>query len=157
LPGAEIEPGKVSPLAIRVRGGGDPKRLRLVQDGELLVQEEGAQFIALALGPRPGETVLDACAGRGNKTALLAELVGTSGAVDAADRHPQKLARLKASLTQLGLAARATFAVDWSVGAGDVPAGYDRVLVDAPCSGIGTLRRRPDLATRRDPAALGEL
>jgi len=157
LPGADIEPGKLSPLAIRMRGGGDPKRLALVQEGTLAVQEEGAQFIALALGARPGETVLDACAGRGNKTALLAELVGPGGSVDAADRHPQKLARLRTSLAQLGLAPRNTFAVDWSVGAGDVPAGYDRVLVDAPCSGIGTLRRRPDLATRKDPAALPEL
>jgi 16S rRNA (cytosine967-C5)-methyltransferase len=157
VPGAEIEAGKVSPLAIRVRGGGDPKRLSLVREGRLVAQEEGAQFIAMALGSRAGESVLDACAGRGNKTALLAELVGPRGAVDAADQHPQKLARLRAALADLGLAPRATFAVDWSVGAGDVPAGYDRVLVDAPCSGIGTLRRRPDLATRKDSAALVEL
>jgi 16S rRNA (cytosine967-C5)-methyltransferase len=157
LPGADIEPGIVSPLAIRVRGGRDPKRLALVRDGTLIVQEEGAELVALALGANPGDKVLDACAGRGNKTALLAELVGREGAVDAADQHPQKLARLRDTLAHWGVAARETFAVDWLVGAGDVPSGYDRVLVDAPCSGVGTLRRRPDLATRKDPARLAEV
>ena len=99
----------------------------------------------------PGEKVLDACAGRGNKTALFAELVGPNGAVDAADQHQQKLARLRESLSQWGLAVHATFAVDWTVGAGDVPADYDRVLVDAPCSGLGALRRRPESRWRRSP------
>jgi 16S rRNA (cytosine967-C5)-methyltransferase len=113
--------------------------------------------VALALGPKAGETVLDACAGRGNKTALLAELVGPSGAVDAADQHPSKLARLRAELERMRLAPRASYAVDWTVGPGDVPAAYDRVLVDAPCSGMGTIRRRPDLAARWDAAKLAEL
>jgi 16S rRNA (cytosine967-C5)-methyltransferase len=73
LPGAEVEPGGVSPLAINVRGGRDPKRISLVRQGRLTIQEEGAQLVALSLGASPGEAVLDACAGRGNKTALLAE------------------------------------------------------------------------------------
>ena len=81
---------------------------RSYRDGALSIHEEGAQVVALALGASPGETVLDACAGRGNKTALLAELVGPSGAVDAADQHPSKLTRLRAELQRQKLAARAT-------------------------------------------------
>ncbi len=121
------------------------------------MQEEGSQVAALALGARPGETVLDACAGRGNKTALLARAVGAGGAVDACDSSPAKLERLGEELARVGLRARATFAVDWSVGSGEVTGRYDRVLVDAPCSGVGTLRRRPEIALRRKPDDLGAL
>ena len=156
-PRATFAPGALSPLAVLMRAGGDPQKLPFFRDGELAIHEEGAQVVALALGARAGETVLDACAGRGNKTALLVELVAPSGAVDAADQHPSKLTRLRAELSRMKLAARATYAVDWTVGPADIPSEYDRVLVDAPCSGTGTIRRRPDLAARWDAAKLSEL
>jgi 16S rRNA (cytosine967-C5)-methyltransferase len=111
----------------------------------------------LALGARPGETVLDACAGRGNKTGALAAAVGGTGAVDAADVHPPKLEALRRDLARTRRAVRACHAVDWAVGSGEVPDSYDRVLVDAPCSGTGTLRRRPDLQARRSEADLTSL
>jgi 16S rRNA (cytosine967-C5)-methyltransferase len=148
-PDASFEPGRASPLAILVRGAGKPQRLPGFAEGAWSVQEEGSQVAALALGARPGETVLDACAGRGNKTALLARAVGETGAVDACDSSSAKLERLGEELGRVGLRARATFAVDWSVGSGEVAGTYDRVLVDAPCSGVGTLRRRPEIAMRR--------
>ncbi len=157
VPGATFEPGAVSPLAILMRQGSDPEKLAAYREGQIAIQEEGAQLIALSLGAGPGEIILDACAGRGNKAAILAEAVGSAGGVDAADQHPQKLARLVTELSRLHLAPRATFAVDWSVGPGDVPASYDRVLIDAPCSGVGTLRRRPELATRREGSSLADL
>jgi 16S rRNA (cytosine967-C5)-methyltransferase len=140
-----------------MRGGSDPQKLSFCRDGQISIHEEGAQVVALSLGASSGEAVLDACAGRGNKTALLAERVGPSGAVDAADWHPQKLERLAAELSRVGVATRATFAVDWTVGTGEVPAGYDRVLVDAPCSGTGTIRRRPEVAMRWRASGLDEL
>lgn len=150
MPGdGRFELGGVSPIAILARGVGRPQSLPGWKDGSWSIQEEGAQLAALALGAKPGDVVLDACAGRGNKTALLARAVGPSGAVDACDSIPSKLDRLREELTRIGLAPRATFAVDWTVGSGAVPSGYDRVLVDAPCSGIGTLRRRPDMGQRR--------
>jgi 16S rRNA (cytosine967-C5)-methyltransferase len=160
VPSARFEVGSVSPHAIVARGAGKPQALPGWSEGALSVQEEGSQVIALALGAQPGEAVLDACAGRGNKTSLLAHAVGERGAVDAADLHASKLERLTSELARVGVAPRATYAVDWSVGPGDVSALYDRVLVDAPCSGVGTLRRRPELQTRRtaeDPRALAVL
>jgi 16S rRNA (cytosine967-C5)-methyltransferase len=148
-PDASFERGRLSPLAILARGAGKPQALPGYADGAWSIQEEGSQVAALALGARPGERVLDACAGRGNKTAVLARAVGPGGSVDACDNAPAKLHRLTTELGRLGLAPHATFPVDWTAGSGDVPRDYDRVLVDAPCSGTGTLRRRPEIASRR--------
>jgi 16S rRNA (cytosine967-C5)-methyltransferase len=156
-PEATFELGKVASTAILGRGAGKPQALPGWAEGEWSVQEEGSQLIALALGARPGETVLDACAGRGNKTGALAGAVRPGGAVDAADLHPAKLEALVRDLARTKRAPRACHAVDWSVGSGDVPLDFDRVLVDAPCSGVGTLRRRPDLQTRRTEADLASL
>jgi 16S rRNA (cytosine967-C5)-methyltransferase len=156
-PDATFEPGGLSPLAIRVRGAGDLRALPGFTEGGWSIQEEGSQVVALAVGARSGDRVLDACAGRGNKSAILARAVDVAGALDAADSQPDKLERLTLELARLGLAPRETFPVDWSVGAGDDVATYDRVLVDAPCSGTGTVRRRPELLTRREPESLARL
>jgi 16S rRNA (cytosine967-C5)-methyltransferase len=156
-PGASFEPGRASPLAILVRGAGKPQRLPGWSEGAWSIQEEGSQVAALALEAQPGETVLDACAGRGNKTSLLARAVAPEGAVDACDSSPSKLERLDEELARVGLAPRATYAVDWGVGSGEVAGQYDAVLVDAPCSGVGTLRRRPEIGLRREADDLASL
>lgn len=156
-PSASIEPGKVSPLSIALRGAGRLTDLPGFTEGAWTPQEEGSQVIALALGAREGEVVLDACAGRGNKTGLLARAVGATGAVDAADLHPKKLERLQRELGRIGQHPRSTFAVDWSSGTGGATGPYDRVLVDAPCSGTGTVRRRPELLLRRSASDLEDL
>jgi len=153
------EPGRSSPLA-RVLPGGDPEKLEGFAEGAFVVQEQGAQLVGLALGARPGERVLDACAGRGQKTSLLVERVGEGGHVWAADLHRKKLVALGRELVRLHLPSVRTAEVDWTRGTDAVPGNFDRVLVDAPCTGVGTLRRRPEIATRlaeNDPPRLGEL
>ncbi len=119
------------------------------------VQEEGSQALALALAVQPGERVLDTCAGRGQKTALLA-YAGPREVV-ATDLHEAKLAELAARFERHGLPAPTCAAVDWSRGPGSVTGTFDAILVDAPCTGIGTLRRRPDLLLRREPTDLERL
>lgn len=153
-PAGTFERGRVSPRALLLRGAGKPQGLPGWADGAWTVQEEGSQLAALAVGARPGESVLDACAGRGNKTGVLVRAVAPDGDVDACDCSPSKLERLVEDLARLGLRARATFAVDWTVGSGEVRGEYDRVLVDAPCTGVGTLRRRPEIALRREATDL---
>lgn len=151
--------GRVSPVARLVRGEGDPRQKPGYAEGAFAVQEEGAQVVGLALGVREGEKVLDACAGRGQKATLLAERLG-SGRLIACDLYPEKLEALAEERARLLLPAIQTHAVDWSVGQGGLPDDFDRVLVDAPCSGTGTLRRRPEILRRLqpgDPARLGAL
>ncbi len=152
--------GLASPLARLLPRGGDLRRRDGYADGTFTIQEEGAQVVALALGARPGEHVLDACAGRGQKTTLLRERVGPDATLWATDLYPEKLQAQAAEFARLKLRPAITRAVDYAVGVGDVPDGFDRVLVDAPCTGTGTLRRRPEIALRlqpEDPRRLGAL
>jgi 16S rRNA (cytosine967-C5)-methyltransferase len=152
------EPGPFSPYAIRLSGGGDPGALPAIKQGLAGVQDEGSQLCALALTrlavTGPDERWLDVCAGPGGKAALLAALAGQRGArLRANELHPHRAE----------LVARATEAwdVDITVGdARDIPlseGGYDRVLLDVPCTGMGALRRRPEARWRRSPQDLTEL
>ena len=143
-------------------GLGDPRTLSAFEAGLLSVQDEGAQWVAQAVGAQPGERVLDACAGRGGKTSHLLEAVGPAGHVTAVDVHERKLEKLQKEMQRLKLPVDALRCetVDLSVGDGGLEGGYDRVLVDAPCSGLGTIRRRPELVlrlTESDLARMAEL
>ncbi len=157
-PQATVKVGEASPLAVLVRRAGLVEQLACVRDGRAIVQEEGSQLVGLALGTKPGDRVLDACAGRGHKTTLLAEAAGPNGVVDAADLHAKKLEVARREAEQLGFDLGELAAVDWSVGAGSfTESRYDRVLVDAPCSGSGTVLRRPEIGLRFSEAKLQEL
>ncbi len=156
---ASAEPGKLAPGAYWLPPSGDLRRLPGFAEGAFVVQEEGAQWCAWALGARPGERVLDACAGHGQKSALLAERVGPSGSLWVNDVSPRKLERLAQEFRRLGLPPPHSCSVDLTQGTGELPADMARVLVDAPCTGSGTLRRRPEIANRlseADPGRLGQ-
>jgi 16S rRNA (cytosine967-C5)-methyltransferase len=160
-PGAVISPTGISPYGLHISGAGDPRALPGYDQGAFAVQEEGAQLIGLLSGAERGERVLDACAGRGGKTAQLLEAVGDSGSVVAADLHERRLEQISRELARLRLDSSRleTACVDWTVGRGPVRGEFDRVLVDAPCTGLGTLRRRPEILLRAghgDGARMGE-
>lgn len=141
--------GRYSPYAVYLPGG-DPGRLAPVRDGAALVQDEGSQLVAraLTLAPVDGDTGrwLDLCAGPGGKTALLAALA--SGArVTAVEPSPRRADMVAENTRGLGVEV---LRVDGRQ-TGLEP-GFDRVLVDAPCTGLGALRRRPEARWRRQPA-----
>lgn len=154
LSATEIRLGTLSPRAILLRRAGDPRALPGYREGAFGVQEEGSQVLAGLVGARPGERIADVCAGHGGKTAVLAREVGPSGSVVALDLHQQKLDRIAPELRRLGITTPVeTRAADLTVGtAGLAPGSFDRVLVDAPCTGLGTLPRRPEILLRVTPA-----
>ena len=164
--------GLLTATAVRLPSG-DPAQLAGVSSGRVGVQDEGSQLVALALvaapvAPRggaalpgtdgPGERWLDLCAGPGGKSALLGAVAAGRGAHLVAN----EIAPHRATLVERSVAALPTGTVEVRVGDGtragrDEPGAYDRVLVDAPCTGLGALRRRPESRWRRTPADLGRL
>ncbi len=152
-PEAKVEQGRVSPRALLVRGAGDPRALPGYVDGRFAVQEQGAQAVGLLAGAAPGERVADACAGRGGKTTLMAGAVGDGGHVTAMDLYEAKLERIAPELARLHLpeARVDTVPVDLTVGTAGMDGRFDRVLVDAPCTGLGTVHRRPEILLRVGP------
>ncbi len=156
--GTQIELGTTSPDALRVWNAGDPRSLPGFSEGRFAVQEQGSQLIGRLVGARPGEVVADACAGHGGKTAQLARAIGR-GSVMALDLHDHRLRQIPEILKRLQISEdRVSYAcVDLSVGTADLDGRFDRVLVDAPCSGLGTVQRRPEILWRTGPADIEEI
>lgn len=149
--------GRVHADSLLLTGGGAPGELPGFADGWFAVQDQASSFVVTALAPGPGERVLDVCAGPGGKSGHAACLVGRDGLVVAADVSGSRLRLVRQAARRLGV-RELVVAQD-----GRRPAlrgGFDRVLVDAPCSGIGSARRRPELLWRprkADVAALSRL
>lgn len=157
LPG---EPTPLSPYGVALTSGGDPGAVPAVAEGRAGVQDEGSQLVALALARaalsgRDGEW-LDLCAGPGGKAALLAALAGGAGAAVLANEAQPHRARLVARNLAGSPGVRGVVVADGTRAAW--PAGaFDRVLVDAPCTGLGALRRRPEARWRRVPGDVERL
>jgi 16S rRNA (cytosine967-C5)-methyltransferase len=157
--GIVAEATPFSPLGLRVAGRPALARHPLFVDGTLEVQDEGSQLVCFLLAPKRTELVVDFCAGAGGKTLLLGALMRSHGRLYAFDTHDRRLANLKPRLARSGLSnvhsQRIAHERDTKVKrlAGKV----DRVLVDAPCTGFGTLRRNPDLKWRQTESAVDEL
>ncbi len=149
------------PSGLMLKGRtGDLSRLPGFAEGHWCVQDRAAQRIAPLLDPQPGERILDACAAPGGKSTHLAELMGDQGLVLALDRGEARLRRVSRNAERLGLQSIAVQHGDATALAQKQPellASFDRILVDAPCSGLGTLARHADARWRIDPAAIDEL
>ncbi|MGR6760768.1 16S rRNA (cytosine(967)-C(5))-methyltransferase RsmB [Paenibacillus sp. T2-29] len=144
--GIDAVPSPVSPYGIVVRSGGNMALTSWYTDGLLSVQDESSMLVAEAVAPEPGMTVLDCCAAPGGKTAHMAELMKDRGRIVANDLHAHKHQLICEQTNRLGLDAVETVTGD----ALDLKeryalASFDRILLDAPCSGFGVIRRKPDL------------
>jgi 16S rRNA (cytosine967-C5)-methyltransferase len=144
MAGGDARIGPVHPECVLVRGG-DPTGLPGWNEGHVTVQDQASAFVVEVLAPEPGDRVLDACAAPGGKTAFLACRVGEEGRVVAGDLRPERTALVGSLLQRLGQRA-GLLAHDATRPA--VRGPFDRVLVDAPCTGIGSARRRPELLWR---------
>lgn len=153
--GATAEP--VGDAALRVGGLGDPGASPSFQKGRWTVQDLGAQRIAELAAPTPGMTILDACAGVGGKSTHLAELTGDTATIDAVDIVPQKLTLAAETAARLGHRSVRTVIGDLLDPALPLAPTYDLVVLDAPCSGLGVLRRHPEAKWRLEPADLDQL
>ena len=154
---AELTP--FSPLGLRVKGKPALQKHAAYLDGSFEVQDEGSQLLGFLVAPRRGEMVVDFCAGAGGKTLLLGALMRSSGRLYAFDVSDRRLARLKPRAARAGLSNVHPVCI---AGENDarvkrLAGKVDRVLVDAPCSGLGTLRRNPDLKWRQSPQSVDEL
>ncbi len=152
--GAEVTPGCFFPDIVALRGAGSPEVLPGYSAGHLIPMDEAAALPVAALDLMPGQRVLDACAGGGGKSALIAAAVGRAGEVVALDRSPRAVRRLNAAALRLGLAMVRPRLYDAREAGGAWCSEFPRVLLDAPCSGLGTVRRRPEIKWRRRPEDL---
>jgi 16S rRNA (cytosine967-C5)-methyltransferase len=157
--GVQIEPTSVSPVGLKLGRCGPLTSLPGFKEGYFYIEDEAAQLIPPLLAPEPGERILDLCAAPGGKCTHLAELMHDHGEVVAVDRQQARLAKLKENVARLGLSSIHPLCAD---ARGDLVTRlkrkgttlFDRILVDAPCSGLGVLRRHPEGKWRKQASDL---
>ncbi|HEY0476291.1 MAG TPA: 16S rRNA (cytosine(967)-C(5))-methyltransferase RsmB [Kofleriaceae bacterium] len=155
--GVTGEPVAAAPMAIVLDGLGDPARSETFRAGLWTVQDAGAQQVALAAAPHAGQRILDACAGVGGKSTHLAELCDDAGQIDAADQLGTKLDLAADTARRLGIASLRPVVCDLLDPAAPLAAAYDVIVLDAPCTGLGVLRRHPDAKWRLTPGDVPRL
>jgi 16S rRNA (cytosine967-C5)-methyltransferase len=157
--GLEARPTPYSPAGLRLAGKPAINRHPLFKEGLLEVQDEGSQLLAWLVAPRRGEMVADYCAGAGGKTLALGMLMRGAGRLYAMDVSEKRLAALRPRAARAALSNVHSIALSGEADARAkrLAGKLDRVLVDAPCSGFGTLRRNPELKWRHDARAVAEL
>jgi 16S rRNA (cytosine967-C5)-methyltransferase len=154
--GVSVERGELLPDALVVTGTGDPAALPAVRDGRATPQDQASQAVAALVGARVGERVLEIGAAPGGKATALAETMGDDGLVVGLDRHAGRARLITTAAARLGLHTVVAVAADGA----EPPFAdrtFDRVLLDAPCSGLGVLRRRPEARWRLRPQQISEL
>jgi len=156
--GVRAELGRYSPWALNLETRVNAFSLGSFQAGHFEIQDEGSQLLALVTGARPGEQVVDACAGAGGKSLALAALMKNQGELFALDNDAGRLEELKPRARRAGVSIARSRVIPGdelaAVALQDLLGRADRVLVDAPCSGLGALRRNPDARWRLSPEDL---
>jgi 16S rRNA (cytosine967-C5)-methyltransferase len=157
--GIAAEPTPYSPVGLRLQGRPALARHPLAEEGAFEVQDEGSQLLGYLVAPRRTDMVVDFCAGAGGKTLLLGTLMRSQGRLYAFDVIDKRLANLRLRLKRSGLSNvhPQLIASERDVKIKRLAGKIDRVLVDAPCTGFGTLRRNPDLKWRQKETAVAEL
>ncbi|BAZ46427.1 sun protein [Chondrocystis sp. NIES-4102] len=144
------------PQGLRIEGAGIITQLPGYQHGWWIVQDASAQLVSYLLDPQPGETIIDACAAPGGKTTHIAELMQDKGKIIACDRYSKRLKRVKENATRLELKS-----IDIQPGDSRNLEQFvniaERVLLDAPCSGLGTLHKRPDIRWQKSSESIEDL
>ncbi len=156
--GIDAIPCRYSPAGMVVSGfKGTPTRLPGFDKGWFQVQDEGAQLVSMCLGPLPGDRILDACAGVGGKTTHMAELTGCHAVIHAIDKDPSRLEMLRENAGRLGLDCISVLDLSaFRKRCKALEGYYDRILLDVPCSGMGVIRRHPDIKWNRSQESLKE-
>ncbi len=148
-----------SPWGLRLQGKPPLNKLEIFERGDIEVQDEGSQLLALLLDAKRGEMVVDFCAGAGGKTLAIGAAMRSTGRLYAFDTSAHRLDALKPRLARSGLSNvhPAAIAHERDERVKRLAGKIDRVLIDAPCSGLGTLRRNPDLKWRQSPQSIAEM
>lgn len=146
--GIQAAPSQLLPTGIRIEGAPGIGNIPAFQAGLFTAQDEGSQLIGYAVDPQPGDVVYDVCSAPGTKSTHMAELMGDKGRIIASDVHPGRLRLVEEGCKRLGIGSVTALVADARSPKGQ-PGSADRVLIDAPCSGVGVLRRRPDLRWHR--------
>jgi 16S rRNA (cytosine967-C5)-methyltransferase len=155
--GWEVEEGLYLSEALSVRGGGDITRLKRFKEGHFYVQDESSMIIAHVVDPQPGETILDAAAAPGGKTTHLAELMQNKGQIIAVDANANRVNLMKQNFDRMGVTIALPIKADATKLKAVIKKPVDRVLLDAPCSGLGVLARRPDSRWAKKHEQISEL
>lgn len=158
--GLTAEPSSWVPAGVRLPAGSYTKGADdLLRQGLCQVQDESSMLIGYLMAPQPGMRILDACCGPGGKATQLAELAGDRVRITAVDNNPRQLALLRENVQRLGITSIEAVEADArSLAAREgFVASFDRVLVDAPCSGLGVIRRRADARWQKRPEDLSTL
>lgn len=157
--GIDAVPGRYGPEAIIIHGySGSPVAIPGFKQGWFHVQDETAQLVSYCLAPRSHEIILDACAGPGGKTTHIAQLIRDQGVVEAIDRNDARLELLKENQKRLGIKCISCIPFEsFNTRRPELEGRYHRILIDAPCSGLGVIRRHPDIKWNRTRASLSEL
>jgi 16S rRNA (cytosine967-C5)-methyltransferase len=157
--GLSLTPSRVAPGGWRVEGGAGASATlrRLAAEGRVYSQDEASQLVAHVLGARAGERVLDACAAPGSKTTHVAALAEDRALVVAGDLYEHRLRTIEEACARLGVRSVRTVALNAERALPFGDGAFDRVLVDAPCTGTGTLRHNPEIRWRLAPENIREL